>query len=250
MNCRITNPAHATERRALTGRIDQVAGFSRATQGFTMIEIAIALGVIGFALVAILGILPFGLEVQRDNRAETIINQDATFWIEAIRNGATGMDDLTNWVEEISTPDSAAANSSYTFRAGGLSDYQYSYGSNIISLLSTARRFDNGRVEAIVTSISGSAAEKELNADARVIAFRYRLAVEIISYSTNAPSFDFLNAPASFPYLDTLHELRLTFSYPYTGKGTEPRRKTFRSTISRNVVTNVVGSREYYLFAQ
>ena len=48
------------------------------TGGFSMIEIAIALGVIGFALVAIVGILPLGLTVQRDNRAETIINQDAT----------------------------------------------------------------------------------------------------------------------------------------------------------------------------
>ena len=39
-------------------------------RGFTMIEIAIALGVIGFALVAIMGILPLGLTVQRDNRFE------------------------------------------------------------------------------------------------------------------------------------------------------------------------------------
>src|SRR5258706_1301219 len=72
-------------------------------RAFTMIEIAIALGVIGFALVAIIGILPTGLEVQRDNRSETIINQDGTFWMEAIRNGARGLDDLTNHVEEIRT---------------------------------------------------------------------------------------------------------------------------------------------------
>ena len=57
------------------------------TSGFTLVEIAIALGVIGFALVAIIGILPVGLQIQRDNRAETIINQDGTFWLEAIRNG-------------------------------------------------------------------------------------------------------------------------------------------------------------------
>src|SRR5262245_18059976 len=36
--------------------------FAVAASGFTMIEIAIALGVIGFALVAIIGILPSGLE--------------------------------------------------------------------------------------------------------------------------------------------------------------------------------------------
>ncbi len=233
----------------------------RSAHGFTMVEIAIALGVIGFALVAIMGILPFGLEVQRDNRAETIINQDATFWIEAIRSGATGMDDLTNWVEQIYTPDSVAANTNYTFRAGGLGDFQFTYGSNIVSLLTTARAFTNSftnSVQAIVTAISGAAAEKELNSNDRDVAFRYRLAVEILSYTTNAltvaltnaPGFELLNDPVNFPFLDTLHELRLTFSYPYTGRSTEPRRKIFRSTISRNVLTNLVGAREYYLFAQ
>ena len=50
-----------------------------------MIEIAIALAVIAFALVAIIGVLPIGMNVQRDNRAETIINHDATYWMEAIR---------------------------------------------------------------------------------------------------------------------------------------------------------------------
>ena len=53
-----------------------------------MVEIAICLAVIGFALVAIIGVLPMGMNTQRDNREETIINQDATVFIEAIRNGA------------------------------------------------------------------------------------------------------------------------------------------------------------------
>src|SRR6266542_5658651 len=68
---------------------------------FTMIEIAISLAVIGFALVAIIGILPTGLDVQKQNREETIINQDASLWMEAIRNGAQGMNDLTNYVDGI-----------------------------------------------------------------------------------------------------------------------------------------------------
>jgi type II secretory pathway pseudopilin PulG len=56
--------------------------------GFTMIEIAIAIGVIGFALVAIIGILPAGMEVQKDNREDTLISQDAPYFLDAIRNGA------------------------------------------------------------------------------------------------------------------------------------------------------------------
>ena len=63
-----------------------------------MVEIAIALGVIGFALVAIIGILPAGMSVQKDNREETLINFDATFLMNALRNGAQGQDDLTNYI--------------------------------------------------------------------------------------------------------------------------------------------------------
>src|ERR1039458_5936414 len=69
--------------------------------GFTMVEIAISLAVIGIALVAIIGVLPIGMNTQRDNREETIINQDATVLMEAIRGGARGLDDLTNYVYAI-----------------------------------------------------------------------------------------------------------------------------------------------------
>jgi prepilin-type N-terminal cleavage/methylation domain-containing protein len=69
--------------------------------GFTMVEIAICLAVIGIALVAIIGVLPIGMHTQRDNREETIINQDATVLMEAIRGGARGLDDLTNYVYAI-----------------------------------------------------------------------------------------------------------------------------------------------------
>ena len=69
--------------------------------GFTMVEIAICLAVIGIALVSIIGVLPIGMNTQRDNREETIINQDATVFIEAIRGGARGLDDLTNYVYAI-----------------------------------------------------------------------------------------------------------------------------------------------------
>jgi prepilin-type N-terminal cleavage/methylation domain-containing protein len=69
--------------------------------GFTMIEIAICLAIIGIALVAIVGVLPLGMNVQRENREGTIINQDATVFIEAIRNGSRGLNDLTNYVYAI-----------------------------------------------------------------------------------------------------------------------------------------------------
>ncbi len=70
----------------------------RSQSGFTMVEIALCLAIIGFALVAIIGVLPTGMNVQKNNREETIINQDAAVWMDAIRNGARGYDDLTNYV--------------------------------------------------------------------------------------------------------------------------------------------------------
>ncbi len=73
----------------------------RTSAAFTMIEIAICLAIIGIALVAIVGVLPLGMNVQRENREGTIINQDATVLLEAIRNGARGMNDLTNYVYAI-----------------------------------------------------------------------------------------------------------------------------------------------------
>src|ERR1039457_3837693 len=66
--------------------------------GFTMVEIVLCLAIIGFALVAIIGVLPTGLNVQKDNREETIINQDDGVWMNSIRNGAQGYDDLPNYV--------------------------------------------------------------------------------------------------------------------------------------------------------
>src|SRR2546426_366578 len=81
---------------AAAGTAARRAGRDEAA--FTMVEIAISLAVIGFALVAIIGVLPTGMTVQRENREETIINQDATYFAEALRNGAHGLDDLTNFV--------------------------------------------------------------------------------------------------------------------------------------------------------
>ena len=77
---------------------DSNAATPHSRRAFTMIEIAISLAIIGFALVAIIGILPLGLNVQRDNRHETVINQDASIFLNAIRNGDRGLDDLTNYV--------------------------------------------------------------------------------------------------------------------------------------------------------
>ena len=55
-----------------------------------MVEIALSLAIIGFALVAIIGILPAGMSVQKDNREQTIINLDGAFLMNAIKSGGGG----------------------------------------------------------------------------------------------------------------------------------------------------------------
>src|SRR5205814_2475704 len=80
---------------------------------FTMVEIALCLGVIAFALVAIIGVLPTGLRVQRDNREDTIINQEGLLWVEAIRSGSRGLDYLTNYVDTITISNRLGSTSYY-----------------------------------------------------------------------------------------------------------------------------------------
>src|SRR5687768_507949 len=87
---------HASDERPPKGGTP-----ATCSAGFTLVEIAIALGIIGFALVAIIGILPAGLQVQRDNKEDTIINQEGTYLVDAIRNGAEGLDELRDRVTRI-----------------------------------------------------------------------------------------------------------------------------------------------------
>ena len=216
--------------------------------GFTMIEIAIALGVIGFALVAIMGILPLGLNVQRDNRFETIINQDATYWLEAIRNGAQDAsyyeDDLTNYVQQIKIfiPSGGNTNTQvFTLGAGGLGAGQFNSTSNIISILTNPYTNANNSTgpiiaEADVHAISGSIGEKGSD-----VSFAYRMEVSLFQP-------DSVNTP-------TLWDLSLTMRWPVVKVGGKtPVRKPlrYRTMISRNVMTTTVGSGpsavEYYQF--
>jgi type II secretory pathway pseudopilin PulG len=79
--------------------------------GFTISEVVLAVGVVAFGLVAVLGVLPAGLSVHKDNREETIIRYEAEYWINAIRAGAQQFDALNQveWaeirVEETGSPE-------------------------------------------------------------------------------------------------------------------------------------------------
>ena len=70
-------------------------------RAFTMTELALSIAVVSVALVAIIGVLPTGLNVQRQNREETIVNEDGKVLLNAIRTGTIHNDNLTNYVDFI-----------------------------------------------------------------------------------------------------------------------------------------------------
>lgn len=173
------------------------------TAAFTMIEIAISLAVIGFALVAIIGILPLGMNVQRENREETIINQDASVFLEALKNGSRGSDDLTNYVVMIRTASTdynrnlvpgALTTNTYTYSNATVPGMALTNGNRIVGLLSTPKfiplrngGFISNYAAATVRSMTGSAFDKfpQDNPDVREMSFSYRLVPEITTYGTS-----------------------------------------------------------------
>jgi type II secretory pathway pseudopilin PulG len=178
-------------------------------RAFTMVEIAIAIGVIGFALVAIIGILPTGMNAQKDNREDTVISQDAPFFLEAIRNGAPvtngilavsaeGLDFLTNYVQLIQFVNysNGAVYSISSFPPVGKTNF--SSGAEIIGLLSTPQAnyttpefgsnyFD---VVAYVRALSGPASAQQFGANSgpsAFMAFTYKMEVLVTPFNSFAP---------------------------------------------------------------
>jgi prepilin-type N-terminal cleavage/methylation domain-containing protein len=198
-----------------------------ACSGFTMVEIAICLAIIGIALVAIIGVLPIGINVQRDNREETLIDQDATVFIENIRNGARGLDDLTNYVYAITntwtlyTPLGTVGGTGvngYTYTSFSVVPPYSSFssgapltnGANIIGLLSTPEYSGNlngsplsslvnggysNYVVAYVHSLSGPAVEKPPQNNAILVSdsFGYKMICENVPVAVDTNLFNLSN---------------------------------------------------------
>jgi prepilin-type N-terminal cleavage/methylation domain-containing protein len=245
---------------------------SRLKFGFTMVEIAICLAIIGIALVAIIGVLPIGVNVQKDNREETIINQDATVLIENIRNGTRGADDLANYVYAITN-----YWTNYTSGVGGVIGYTnypsfLTNGANIVGLLSTPEFTDGSGVPiaslnfggvsnyivAYVRSISGPASEKPPQDNDIVTgdSFSYKIICENVPVSVDTNVFSLSPTDPRRIYSDqltaNLHELRLTFLWPLLPNGKMGNgRQTFRTTVAGQIVqTNDGGQQLYFLQSQ
>ena len=236
-----------------------------------MVEIAISLAVIGIALVAIIGVLPIGMNTQRDNREETIINQDATVFIEAIRGGARGMDDLTNYVYAITNYQTFYNPNpilTVTFGWTNGAPSILTNGANIVGLLSTPEYTDNSglpiptliyggysnHVVAYVRSISGPAVEKPPQPNDSIIredSFGYRIlcvnapvAVDTNIFGLPAPQQLYTKQLAA-----NLHELRLTFLWPQLPNGkVGPGRQTFRTMVAGQITQTYTNGQWLYFY--
>jgi type II secretory pathway pseudopilin PulG len=237
----------------------------RLERAFTMVEIALSLAIIGFALVAIIGVLPAGMSVQKDNREQTIINLDAAFLMDALRTGPQGQDDLTNYVVSITniytlysgSPLATNPSASYSFNATQLTSGQI-----IIGLLSTPKYiltnyngflgFYSNSVTAVFRAINAPAVDQGLSQASRDFAFQYLVTIEI------SPTADYAFASANGTWLNltsltntlipggsslddaiaqnlqnNMHEMRLTFRWPVLPNGQlGGGKQVFRSSVA------------------
>lgn len=239
---------------------------SFAQRGFTMVEIAFSLAIVAFALVAIMGVLPTGMTVQKDNREDTLINNDAYFWAEAMRSGSRGIYDLTNYVEEISIQ---TGNATKTWRAGWATptppdSERLLNAEHIIGLLSTPKYGVQGSttvtniVTARVRAINGPALDMR-NPRTNEFAFRYQLEPEVTpvyaapiytdgsklneKYQFWFDAYGSLNQPYHLALSTNLHNLRLTLRWPVfeqgTGWGVGRNKRTIRSVANGRITPTI-----------
>ncbi len=224
-----------------------------------MVEIALSIAIVAFAMVAIIGVLPTGFQVQRDNREETIVNQDGTYLLEAIRSGGLGLDDLTNFVERITISNHLDRYIGSRFPVTG-NEIPLVNGHFIIGMLSVPGvqvvgesrsgipLLVTNEVTAMMRSISGSAAQRFQNQQFRENSFTYLVTSTIMPYvpfSTNvlARNRNFATTnrfEAARNVMSNLYDVRLHFRWPVNefGQGNDigyrvgRKEKVFRTLVS------------------
>lgn len=190
-------------------------------RAFTMIEIAIALAVIAIALIAIIGILPTGLQTQRDNREETLVAQDARLLIEAIKGGGRDISsDLGSYVVKIDHIDPT--------------DYSKGNPPGIPTKALIQLLTDGNVHEIMMSSVSGAAATRQSD-----LGFRYQVRNDV----TN--SIEFTNSILA----DQVYEVRLRFAWPVQENNqvnSEASRYIARCLVAGALITNVFYAQQYY----
>lgn len=199
----------------------------RPERGFTMVEIVLSLAIIAIAMVAIIGVIPIGLNVQADNQEESIISADASIWMDAIRSGSQGGDYLTNFVQEIRLDRNLRNLDTLATIQTDPPKYFAPFGitSNLMGVLGTPRyyieypnpgpvngvRIEN-RLYADIRAMNGNFADLAGDPD---FSFKYRMFPELVPLQhvmTNSFSTNAINPMRIIT--TNLYELRLTFKWP------------------------------------
>lgn len=206
-----------------------------AERAFTLVEVALSLAIVAFAMVAIIGVMPAGLNVQKENREDTILSQDAALLLEAIRSGANsaGVSALSSGFLGITGASVPPPGTNYTPL-------------DIISRLSIPR-WDTANATNLVRvhfrALSGNLGDSASAATA--VAFNYIVTAEVTNY------FGDPYQPGHNAFLtNNLFEVKLTFAWPVyeSVAGQFPtnvgdRRLVVRSLVSGQLVTNGSGGR-------
>ena len=213
--------------------------------GFTMVEIALSLAVVAFALVAIMGVLPTGMTVEKDNREDTLINQEGRFWLEAIKTGARGLDEITNYVEQI-TIEKSPGGGKVEFKNNSTTPLRPA---DIVALMSMPKYGAGGgvtnRVTARLRQITGGAADRMAmrGTNTSAPAFRYQMLVEIVPAFPIPPPIVAEALTAGNQQIghfnegvgNNLWDVRLVLRWPVVERGTDffvgNSRKTFRARV-------------------
>ena len=204
--------------------------FGFSTGGFTLVEIAISMAIIAFALTVIIGILPSSMRVQRDVREETLVLSDGNYVLESIRHGARNADALMDCVDRI---------------LQGTNVVPFYSSSNIIQAM-TANQNNvlvvNGvavsTVVVTMRSLGGSMVTQ--GAANQEMALRYQITPELlpVNVANLNTKFDWRTNVAQ-----RLFELRLTFRWPVLPNPSFPlaansSKKVFRTVVSGEVQPN------------
>jgi len=189
--------------------------------GFTLIEIAICLGIIGFALVAIIGILPAGLQVQRDNKEDTVINQEGMYILDAIRNGAEELTNLAQRVDyielrNIDNPSLTQVVSTTVPR-------------EVVGRLSTPAEYQTNEVRAVIRAGVGAATDAGTGLE-----LTYQVTIRNYPYIASSPNEPPLIRQA---LADRLRDVRVDVRWPVLRNGkVGTGRQIFRSQVSGTLV--------------
>lgn len=185
----------------------------RAEAAFTMVEVALSLAIVAFAMVAIIGVMPAGLNVQKENREDTVISQDAAFLLEAIRGGEASSN-LTALAAGL-VGNIYGVNLS-TYPPAGSTNFPYSP-LDVVKRLSIPAWDPTGLPNSFATgpAVAVSARFRAMSGGlgdtagaATNASFNYYVQVQITRFNPD-PYIPAYNALAT-----NLHEIKLTFQWP------------------------------------